>query len=56
MSSRLQSGHDLFQAGDDDMSVRQGIGQIRVAFVGDQDDGPGFGDQHVGAGQPDIGA
>ena len=33
----LQRRHDLFQAGDNDMNLRQGLGQVAIAFIGDDD-------------------
>src|SRR6516165_3220019 len=38
------------------MDARQGLCQIAVALVGDEDGGPGFGDQKIGAGDADIGS
>ncbi len=37
------------------MDARQGLGQIAVALVGDNDARAGFGDEEVGARDPDIG-
>ena len=51
----LQGRHDLLDAGHDDMDARQGLRQIAVALVGDDDAGAGLGDQKIGAGDPDIG-
>ena len=37
------------------MDLRQGLGQIAIALVGDDDAGAGLGDQEVRAGDADIG-
>ena len=37
------------------MDARQGLGQIAVALIGDDDAGPGLGHQEIGAGDADIG-
>ena len=37
------------------MDPRQDLGQVAVALVGDDDRGPGLGDEEIGAGDPDIG-
>ena len=51
----LQGGHDLFQAGDDDVDPGQTLGQVAVALVGDDDRAAGLGHQEVGAGDADVG-
>ena len=37
------------------MGARQGLGQVAVALVGDDDRRPGLGDQEIRAGDPDVG-
>ena len=37
------------------MRARQDLGQVAVALVGDDDRGPGLGDEEIGAGDPDVG-
>ena len=44
-------GDQLFDAGGDEMDARQRGGEAGVAFVGDEHDAAGFGDQGVCAGQ-----
>ena len=51
----LQRRHHFLETGDHDLHAGQGLGEIGVSFVGDQNDRPRLGDQHVGAGDPDIG-
>jgi hypothetical protein len=45
----------IFSRGDDDVDAGQGLGQVAIALVGDDHRLPGLGDQHVGAGDPDLG-
>ncbi len=51
----LEGRHHLLQAGDDDMGIRQSLGQIAIAFIGDDDGRSGLGDEKIGAGDADIG-
>ena len=37
------------------MDLGQGLGQVAVALVGDDDRRPGLGDEEIGAGQADVG-
>ena len=36
------------------MRFRNGLGQIAIALIGDNDGGTGLSDQKIGAGDPDI--
>ena len=51
----FHAGQHFFDGRQNYVHPGQGLGQIAVAFVGDDDDRPGFRDQHVGAGDADIG-
>ncbi len=51
----LDRGHHLLDAGEHDMDARQGLRQVAVALVGDDDAAAGLGDQEIGAGDADIG-
>ena len=37
------------------MDLGQGLGQVAVALVGDDDRRPGLGDEEIGAGDADVG-
>ena len=50
----VQRRHQLFQRGDDDMDLGQDLRKIAVALVGDDDGGPGLGDEEIGAGDADV--
>ncbi len=51
----VEGRHHLLDAGDDDMGLGQGLGEVAVALVGDDGGRAGFGDQEIGAGDADIG-
>ena len=51
----LERGDDFFHSGDADVDTRGGGAQAAVAFVGDDDEGAGFGDEEVGAADAQIG-
>ena len=51
----LERRHDLLDAGDRDVHFRQRRRQRRVAFVGDHDDRPRFGDEEVAARDAHVG-
>ncbi len=51
----LDRRHHLLDAGQHDVHARQGLRQVAVALVGDDDAAAGLGDQEVGAGDADIG-
>ena len=50
----LDSGDDFLDAGDHDVHARQGLREIAVALVSDDDAAAGFGDEEVGAGDADV--
>ena len=52
----FQGRYELFDARHDDVDARQGLSQVAVALVGDDDARPGLGDPEVGASYADIGA
>ena len=51
----LQRRHAFLDAGQHDVHARQGLRQIAVALIGDDDAAAGLGDQEIGAGDADIG-
>jgi hypothetical protein len=50
----LQGRHDLLDGGDHDVDARQDLGEVAVAFIGDDDGGAGLGDEESCAGDADI--
>ena len=55
LSAVLDRRHHLLDAGQRDVHARQGLREVAVALVGDDDAAAGLGDQEVGAGDADIG-
>ncbi len=53
--SVFQGRDDLFEAGHDDVDPRQGLRQVAVALIGDDDARAGFGNQEIGPGDADFG-
>jgi hypothetical protein len=51
----FQVRHHLLDTGGDDVHPGQGVGEIPVALVGDDDVGAGLGDEEVGAGDAHVG-
>ena len=51
----LQRRHHLLDGGQRDVDARQGLRQVAIALVGDDDAAAGLGDQEIGAGDADIG-
>ena len=51
----FQRRHHLLDAGDYDVDFGQGLGQIAVAFIGDDHGRPGLGDEEIRAGDTHIG-
>ena len=51
----LQRRHDLLDRGEHDVHARQGLRQVAIALVGDDDRRAGLGHQEIRAGDADIG-
>ena len=54
-ATSFERRRDLLERGEDDVDLGQGLGQVAVALVGDDDRGPGLGDEEIRAGDADIG-